>query len=62
MTARRRPLDPSAMTVRQAAKLLGVAGERIAAHVAAGAPTDARGRIHLVRYAAWLILRAAGGR
>ena len=55
-----RPLNPLAMTVAQAAKILSAVGvgrvteEMIQRHVAAGAPTAADGRINLVHYAAWL--------
>jgi len=53
----RRPL-----TARQLARLLNDAGggteisaEMIRAHIARGAPADARGRMSLLAYAAWLI-------
>jgi len=54
-------IDPLAMTVAQAAKVLSaVSGERIAeemirADIDAGAPTTADGRLNLVYYAAWLV-------
>ncbi len=54
-------IDPLAMTVAQATKVLSaVSGERISeemirADVEAGAPVTADGRINLVYYAAWLI-------
>ena len=54
-------IDPLAMTVAQAAKVLSaVSGERIAedmirADIKAGAPTTADGRLNLVYYAAWLV-------
>ena len=63
-------IDPLAMTVAQAAKVLSaVSGERITqdmlrADVEAGAPVTADGRINLVYYAAWLVQqapRAPGG-
>ena len=40
-----RTLDPTAVTLEQAAKLLGVGREMLEADVAAGAPTN-RGRDH----------------
>ncbi len=54
-------IDPLAVTVAQAAKVLSaVSGERIAeemirADVEAGAPVTADGRVNLVYYAAWLV-------
>ena len=54
-------IDPLAMTIAQAAKVLSaVSGERITddmlrADVEAGAPVTADGRINLVYYAAWLV-------
>ena len=53
-------IDPQAMTVTQAAKVLSAVGggrvteEMIRRHVEAGAPVAADGRINLVHYAAWL--------
>ena len=58
-------VDPLAMTVAQAAKILSAVGvgrvteDMIRRHIAAGAPTAADGRINLVHYAAWLNARAA---
>ena len=58
-------IDPLAMTVAQAAKVLSpVSGERITedmlqADVEAGAPVTADGRINLVYYAAWLVQQEA---
>jgi len=49
-----RPINPAALTVAQAAKLLGVAEQAIRDHVAAGAPTGVGETINLVSYAAWL--------
>ena len=54
-------IDPLAMTVAQAAKVLSaVSGERITedmirADIDAGAPVTADGRVNLVYYAAWLV-------
>lgn len=53
-------VDPTRMAPADLAKLLSrLAGEkipadRIAADVAAGAPTNGDGTLHLVHYAAWL--------
>jgi len=47
-------LDPTALTLEQAARLLGVGREMLEADVAEGAPTNADGTINLVHYAAWL--------
>ena len=53
-------IDPAAMTVAQAAKVLSavssgaVTEDMLRRHVAAGAPATADGRINLVHYAAWL--------
>jgi len=57
---RRRPrkINPTSLTRRQAAELLGLPIETIDAHLADGAPTLPRRRIHLVHYAAWLARRA----
>jgi predicted transcriptional regulator len=41
-------MDPAALTVAQAAKLLGVGEQAIRDHVAAGAPSAADGTINLV--------------
>ena len=47
-------LDPTALTLDQAAKLLGVGREMLDADLAVGAPTNDDGTINLVHYAAWL--------
>ena len=47
-------MNPTALTVEQAAKLLGVKADVIRRHVADGLPTGPRGTISLVTYAAWL--------
>ena len=53
-------IDPVAMTVAQAAKILSAVGvgtvteDLIRRHIAAGAPATADGRINLMHYAAWL--------
>jgi len=53
-------IDPAALTVAQAAKVLSAVGngpvteDMLRRHIAAGAPTTADGHINLVHYAAWL--------
>lgn len=57
-------LNPSALTLADAARLLTAAGgqlvtaEMIQADVDAGAPTSADGTINLIHYAAWLVRHA----
>jgi len=54
-------IDPAAISVDDLATLLSRAGggtvtaEQIHADVAAGAPANGDGTMHLVRYAAWLV-------
>lgn len=50
-------VDPAKLTTAEAAELLRVPVALIQAHIDAGAPVGADGRMHLVRYAAWLIRR-----
>ena len=47
-------LNPTALTVENAAKLLQLPAETIHRHVEQGAPVTADGAINLVHYAAWL--------
>lgn len=60
----RESVDPLAMTVTQAAKVLsavsgeGITEDMLRADVEAGAPVTADGRINLVYYAAWLVQQA----
>jgi len=49
-----RPVDPTALTVEQLARMLGVPVEKVREHVAAEAPVAADGTVNLVHYAAWL--------
>jgi len=55
------PLDPTRLTVEQAAKLLSAAAkvvipvEHIEADLTAGAPRNGDGTINLVHFAAWLV-------
>ncbi|MFQ5495691.1 MAG: hypothetical protein ACE5EX_09965, partial [Phycisphaerae bacterium] len=59
-------LNPAAMTPADLAHVLSAVGgrpvavEQIEADLAAGAPTNADGTIHLVRYTAWLLKEIAG--
>ena len=49
--------NPAALTVAQAARLLGVAEQTVRDHVAAGLPTangQPDGTINLVHYVAWM--------
>jgi hypothetical protein len=61
MDGNRENLNPNAMTVEQAAKLLSTLARhriptaQIAADVDAGAPTNVDGTINLLHYAAWLL-------
>lgn len=58
-------LNPTALTLADAARLLSAAGgqavtvEMLEADVAAGAPTNADGTLNLVHYAAWLVKEMA---
>ena len=59
-------LDPTALPLADAARLLSAAGgqrvtvEMLEADVAAGAPTNPDGTLNLVHYCAWLVKEAAG--
>ena len=48
------PVNPTALTVEQLARMLAVPAGKVRDHVAAGAPTGPGGTINLVHYAAWL--------
>ena len=67
MTQENNGADPTRLDVGQLARLLSAASgiridaAKIAADVAAGAPTGADGSIHLVHYAAWLVKELASG-
>lgn len=60
-------LNPAALTLADAARLLSAAGgqrvtpDMLEADRAAGAPTNADGTLNLVHYAAWLVKEAASG-
>jgi hypothetical protein len=52
-------MNPAALTVPQLATVLSAAGGKVIAadvekDLAAGAPTNADGTVHLIRYTAWL--------
>jgi DeoR/GlpR family transcriptional regulator of sugar metabolism len=47
-------LNPAALSVEDAARVLGLAVETVRRDVAEGAPTAADGTINLVHYVAWL--------
>jgi len=47
-------VNPSALTVAQLARMLGVPEDTIRRHLASGAPASADGTVNLVHYAAWL--------
>ena len=58
-------LNPTALSVADAARLLSAAGghavtpEQIQSDIDAGAPTNGNGTINLVHYAAWLVKEMA---
>lgn len=58
-------LNPSALSIADAARLLTAAGgqlvtaEMIQSDVDAGAPTNTDGTINLIHYAAWLVKQQA---
>lgn len=49
-------MDPTALSLEQAARLLGVKIDVIRRHIAEGLPTGRDGTVNLVTYAAWLNL------
>lgn len=55
--ADRGPVDPLALSIGQAAKLLGLPEQAVRQHVAEGAPTAPNRTLNLVHYAAWLNLQ-----
>lgn len=60
-------MNPTAIAVADAARLLSAAGgrsvtpEQIEADIEAGMPTNPDGTINLVRYAAWLVKEMSAG-
>jgi len=63
--ADRQPLNPNALTLADVVRLLAKAGPvteaMLRADLAAGAPANPDGTIHLVHYAAWLVREMSGG-
>lgn len=59
-------LNPAALPLADAARLLSAAGgqridvEMLDADIAAGAPTNGDGTLNLVHYAAWLVREMSG--
>ncbi len=53
-------LDPKALALEDAAKMLGVKREWLEEDLEAGAPRNPDGTINLIHYAAWLNLQLAG--
>ena len=51
-------MDPTALSIEQAARLLGVKVDVIRRHIAEGLPTGRGGTVNLITYAAWLNLPA----
>ena len=47
-------LNPAALRLENAVRMLGISADMLRADLAAGAPTNADGTINLVHYAAWL--------
>ena len=60
-------IDPTHLSVEQAAKLLSAAAkqrvpaEQIATDIEAGAPTNTDGTLNLVHYASWLVKEMGRG-
>lgn len=50
-------VNPSAMTVEQAARLLGIEAADVQRHVEQGLPISGDGTIHLLTYLAWILTR-----
>jgi excisionase family DNA binding protein len=50
----RGPVNPTALTVEQLARAVGVSVDTVRRHVEDGAPASADGRLNLIHYAAWL--------
>jgi len=51
--ADRPTLNPAALTVADAARLLGVAADVVQKDIGEGSPASADGSANLIRYAAW---------
>jgi hypothetical protein len=63
----KKPLNPTGLSLADAAKLLSATGgiavtvEQLEADVASGAPTNPNGTLNLVHLAAWLVKEAGRG-
>ena len=53
-------VDPTALSVDDAARMLGIRRDWLKADIEAGAPTNADGTLNLVHYSAWLNLKMRG--
>ncbi len=53
-------MNPAALTIDQAARLLGTKEDMIRGHIEEGLPTGPGGTVNLVTYAAWLNLPEDG--
>ena len=53
-------MDPTALSVEQAARLLGVKADVIRRHITEGLPTGRDGTLNFITYAAWLNLPETG--
>lgn len=66
-TARSSGVNPAALSLANAARLLSAAGgqavtvETLQADITVGAPTNVDGTLNLVHYAAWLVKEMASG-
>lgn len=58
--AGKKPLNPAALTLDEAAKTLSLPREWLEEDVEAGAPQNADGTLNLVHYGAWLNAQEAG--
>ena len=51
-------INPAALPIPQAARLLGIGEDALQGDIEAGAPVNPDGTMHLVHYGAWLNLKA----
>ena len=67
MTEPKKQLDPTALAVEDAARVLSSAARKridaakIRADIESGAPTNEDGTINVVHYGAWLVMEMARG-
>jgi hypothetical protein len=54
-------LNPTALTVEMAAKMLGIQVQIVQKHIEQGMPIAADGTINLIHYGAWLSSRINNG-